>query len=758
MRCLERRTPCSMLRRTTLRRKFRDYQTLLTRLVRKHVSREIAAMSRSLSFAAISLLLVAVTMVAASAPCASNPCQNGGTCTDDGTDFTCTCPLAISGTRCATFDKFTGNMSWITAMETSLSSSNGNTFFVSVLDSHGDVYTAGSVAGTNMNIGACTSISSALDHSGTPSSDMFLAKLDGLTGACLWARAYNGSGGSEAIVGLALDSHDNLYIAGTYSTETDPVIPGRFIDFGNGVGLNINNNASNSCFFVAKVFSNGTGAYWAWRTEPFGGTSVAGLAVDGSDNLYALVSMTSTAPASGGTGFVTFLSTTLTTDISFSTPGNVADAILMKIQPAGNISWISQIGGVGTQSARSVAVSADGATIVAGWTTSGALDYCGSTFTSVGGTNMGLSIHNSTGHCQRAVNVTTDTSTGSETPQKISIDQWGYIYISGTVTGTADHGLVFPPLAAMVVTGGADGFVVKLDSDLRGVWAHTIGGAGTDGTFLSAIDGNNGIVVIGQFSGTDICLDSVGACAAVNHSNIIASGLQSSAASLTNSFSAKFDTRTGKLQWAHGYGSNHTLSGFRTGSGSFGSMNMNHGYGFWSISGTFYGLTPAPSVYEFQGGRVSLFTSRVAANNANPSAFVAKLSDTADGFESVASNCYSLPCQNSGTCVDYTHPAARFVCHCVAGYSGVVCQTEINECASSPCQNGGTCTDAINGFTCACVSDTWKGAFCQLPTVEPLPVNHPSLMTGIASILVIATGASAVAALVSMVWYTWCVR
>lgn len=715
------------------------------------------AMTTTTAWITIGVLLAAaaVVVVEGVAPCVSNPCQNGGTCTDDGTDFTCTCPLAVSGTVCQTFDKFTGNMSWIAAFETSLTSGNGNTITATVIDSHGDVYAAGKVAGTNMNLGSCTGISSALDHSGTPSSDMFLAKLNGRTGDCIWARAYNGSGGTEQIVGLAIDSHNDLYIAGTYSTETDPVIPGRFIDFGNGIGLNINNNASNNCFFVSKVFGNGTGAYWAWRTEPFGGLQVANLAVDRNDNLYALTSISSTASNAGGTGFVTFLSTTLTTDIVFSTPSNLPDAVLIKIQPAGNISWISQIGNVGTQTARSLGVSQDGNTIVAGWVTSGAMTYCDTQFTSVGGSNMGLSLHNATGHCQRAYNFTTDAAAGSETASKISIDQFGYIYISGHVTGTVDHGPEFPPLAPLPVTGGADGFLVKLDSNFSGVWGHTIGGAGTDSTFLSAIDGNNGIVVTGLFSGQDICLDAVGACAAVNSSYIIASGLQATASSISNSFAAKFSTIDGSLLWAHGYGSNHTNSGIQTQSGSFGSINMNQGYGFWAIGGIFWGATPAPTQYRMEGGVATLYTNRVAANNANPSAFVAMLSDTADGFQSMPASCYSQPCQNGGSCSDAFAPIALFVCTCPAGYSGVVCQTEIDECASSPCHHGGTCTDTVNGFSCECVWDTWTGTYCHLPTIEPLPITNPKSTTAVASVLVSTVGLISVGMFSSMLWYCY---
>lgn len=37
-----------------------------------------------------------------------------------------------------------------------------------------------------------------------------------------------------------------------------------------------------------------------------------------------------------------------------------------------------------------------------------------------------------------------------------------------------------------------------------------------------------------------------------------------------------------------------------------------------------------------------------------------------------------------------------------AGFTGVTCQTQVNECASAPCKNGGTCQDKIGYFVCAC--------------------------------------------------------
>lgn len=72
------------------------------------------------------------------------------------------------------------------------------------------------------------------------------------------------------------------------------------------------------------------------------------------------------------------------------------------------------------------------------------------------------------------------------------------------------------------------------------------------------------------------------------------------------------------------------------------------------------------------------------------------------------SQCFSNPCRNGATCVD---SVTAYSCTCPAGFSGPVCQTDINECASGPCQNGATCLDATNGFTCTCV-DGYTGVLC----------------------------------------------
>ena len=36
------------------------------------------------------------------------------------------------------------------------------------------------------------------------------------------------------------------------------------------------------------------------------------------------------------------------------------------------------------------------------------------------------------------------------------------------------------------------------------------------------------------------------------------------------------------------------------------------------------------------------------------------------------------------------------------GWTGVDCETDIDDCSSQPCQNGGNCSDLLNGYYCTC--------------------------------------------------------
>ncbi|XP_074496791.1 protocadherin Fat 4-like [Sebastes fasciatus] len=62
--------------------------------------------------------------------------------------------------------------------------------------------------------------------------------------------------------------------------------------------------------------------------------------------------------------------------------------------------------------------------------------------------------------------------------------------------------------------------------------------------------------------------------------------------------------------------------------------------------------------------------------------------------------CEVNPCENEGTCVN---TAGSFYCHCQSGFSGFFCSTDVDECLKVKCQNGGTCTPTQDGYHCHCV-------------------------------------------------------
>ncbi|XP_037118459.1 protocadherin Fat 4 [Syngnathus acus] len=93
--------------------------------------------------------------------------------------------------------------------------------------------------------------------------------------------------------------------------------------------------------------------------------------------------------------------------------------------------------------------------------------------------------------------------------------------------------------------------------------------------------------------------------------------------------------------------------------------------------------------------------------------------------------CTRNPCQNGGSCkkrltvgpdmkteesipviLVSNHPLPPYACSCRPGYTGAVCETDVDECQPSPCHNGGTCHNLVGGFSCTC-PEGFTGMACE---------------------------------------------
>ncbi|KAI1899055.1 hypothetical protein AGOR_G00078740 [Albula goreensis] len=92
--------------------------------------------------------------------------------------------------------------------------------------------------------------------------------------------------------------------------------------------------------------------------------------------------------------------------------------------------------------------------------------------------------------------------------------------------------------------------------------------------------------------------------------------------------------------------------------------------------------------------------------------------------------CASSPCQNGGTCEEYSN--GEFHCACPAHYFGTRCEMGNNPCLSQPCAHGGVCEPKAQGYICKCPQNI-AGVRCQnlidACNPNPCPSGYDCKMT-----------------------------
>ena len=82
-------------------------------------------------------------------------------------------------------------------------------------------------------------------------------------------------------------------------------------------------------------------------------------------------------------------------------------------------------------------------------------------------------------------------------------------------------------------------------------------------------------------------------------------------------------------------------------------------------------------------------------------------------------DCMGVNCSGNGQCVD---EELSYTCDCDPGFTGVQCETNIDDCVGINCSGTGMCVDGVNSFTCQC-NPGFMGDLCQTNIDDCVGVN-----------------------------------
>jgi hypothetical protein len=288
-------------------------------------------------------------------------------------------------------------------------------------DASGNVYVTGTYSGpsTVFNTDNTNSFTSLENANFT---DTFIVKYD-TDGTPLWVRRIGGSGSDQGN-GISSDASGNVYVSGFYTGVV------TIFNTNNTSEFTTLQNAGSSDAFIVKYNTTGT-PQWARR---IGGSGIdQGLAIssDASGNVY--VTGTYSGPS-------TVFNTDNATSFTLLQSSGGSEVFIVKYDTSGTPLWARRIGGLGTDSGRSISSDASGNVYVMGvyvgpftvFNTDNATPFTLLPDVGVGANDVFIVKYNTNGTPQWA------NSFGSIFPDDgngISSDASGNIYVTGVFGG-----------------------------------------------------------------------------------------------------------------------------------------------------------------------------------------------------------------------------------------------------------------------------------------------------------------------------------
>ena len=276
---------------------------------------------------------------------------------------------------------------------------------------------------------------------------------------------YVGGSGLDGANAVAVDGSDNILVGG--DTGANSWVSGGYDTTHGG--------SSHEDGFVAKLTTNGQ---HLWSTF-LGGSStdiVDSIAADGSDNVLAVGNTRSAGWVSGG----------------YDTThggGSVEDGFDVKLNADGQHVWSTYLGGSSQDYGGGLAVDGSDNVLAAGYTRSAGWVSGGyDTSYDAQENSFAVKLTSAGAHVW-------STYLGGSTAADVAVDGSGSAYVSGT---TNDDGWTSGGFDTTYNGGPWDAYVVKISNAGWHVWSTYLGGSGGDRGFAVAIDGASNVLVTGE--------------------------------------------------------------------------------------------------------------------------------------------------------------------------------------------------------------------------------------------------------------------
>lgn len=406
------------------------------------------------------------------------------------------------------------------------------------LDSDGNLIVAGEFQNT-FPVGSTTLTSQG-------SIDIFVAKVLASDGSVAWIKQFGGAG-AEAIGGIALDSANNIYVAGTFTGS---------VNFGNGA---ITPGGGGDGY--ALKLDNAGAFQWVKQIGGSGSDGGNGIAVSGS-NVAVVGTYTGSMTVNG---------------VNVSN-GGASTAYLVGYGTDGSAGIVKTFPGTGNSNVNNVVFDSSG-NIILGGSLSGSADFGNGTKTSMSGDAF-FAKYTPAGAYLVAMVL---GGSGNDSGASVSVDPADNIFVAGAFTGSVAFGGPSP-----VNANSGNLVVAKYSSAGAYKWAQPFGG--TTATIIPrsiAANSAGDVVAAGSFCGSatfsaTAFIASVGTCAS-NDYDIFAvrlAGVDGSALSATRAGGSQADMAYAVVQTNDG---RHFAVGSFQGFADFGGTSRTSAGGMDAI-------------------------------------------------------------------------------------------------------------------------------------------------------------------------------